>query len=247
MYELENYIKYPDNCLVGEKIPKKTIYDAAELVSKDKNLFKNVDRIIWIYSLKKSNTNIDSYSNDELVYNEIEVIEVEMSRKVDDTERISQILQRFIPYPTLVVFHFNEQLQLSVAHQREHKADSEKITLTEHRMTDWIRLMNLDIFDEKLFDDLKLDNLSKINFYELYSDMVDSVTLYNSSKQVGRILTISASEAKEINNQIYEIDKEMRKLKAAIKKETQFNKQAEINMELHKLKVKKEDLRSQLV
>ena len=105
----------------------------------------------------------------------------------------------------------------------------------------------LDIFDEKLFDDLKLDNLSKINFYELYSDMVDSVTLYNSSKQVGRILTISASEAKEINNQIYEIDKEMRKLKAAIKKETQFNKQAEINMELHKLKVKKEDLRSQLV
>lgn len=247
MYNLENYIKYPENCFVGEKIPKKTLYDATEMDNKDKNLFTKVNKIIWLYSLKKSNTNIDSYSNSDIVYDEVEVLEIIMDKKIVETERISNILQRFIPYPTLIIFRFNEQLQLSVAHQREHKADSEKITLTEHRMTDWIRLMELDIYDEKLFDDLKLENLSKINFYELYSDMVDSVTLYNSSKLVNRILTIPSSKAKEINNQIYEIDKEMRKLKAAIKKETQFNKQAELNMELHKLKVKKEELRDQLV
>lgn len=247
MYELKNYIKYPDNCLVGEKIPKNTLYEATEMDNKDKNLFTKVNKIIWLYSLKKSNTNIDSYSNSDIVYDEVEVLEVIMDKKIEETERISDILQRFIPYPTLIIFHFNEQLQLSVAHQREHKADSEKITLTEHRMTDWIHLMKLDVYDEKLFDDLKLENLSKINFYKLYSDMVDSVTLYNSSKIVSRILTIPASKAKEINNQIYEIDKEMRKLKAAIKKETQFNKQAELNMDLHKLKVKKEELINQLV
>jgi len=244
MYELENYISYP-NSLEDSKITKKTIFNNIELKSKDKTLFKKIQRITWLYSLKKSNSNINPYSDEEKEYLEFEVIEIEM-RKKEDTERISDILQRFIPYPTLLIFHFHEQLQLSVAHQRESQSDSSKITLTEHRMTDWINLIELDDLDEKLFTSLQIENLNKTNFYTLYSDIVNIITLYNGSKQIGKPLTIEASQVKEINNQIYEIDKELRKLKAEIKKETQFNKQTQLNMQIHELKQQKDNLKSQL-
>lgn len=246
MYKLEEYISYSERFYEGNELSLDDIFANADLTSKQKNLFNNVKKIIWLYNFKNYNTNIPIYEDDKKIYDEVEVFEVLITKK-DDTEAISKILQQAITYPSLIIFHYNEQLQLSVAHERKNLADSKKITLTDHRMTDWINLFDLDDFDKKLFEDLKLENLNKTNFLEFYSDILDTVTLYNSSKEVGHILTISADKAREINNQIYEIDKQLRKKNAELKKEVEFNVKTEINMEIYELKQQKENLKEQLI
>lgn len=236
MYELENYIKYPTECRVDNKITKKQIYETAELKTKDQQTFKDVEKINWIYSLKKNNTNIDSYSDKEVEYSEVEIIEIIMRKKNEkNIDRIADIIHRTIPYPTLLIFHYYEQVRLCVAHQREHKSDYSKITLTDLRITKWINLIDLDVLDEKLFENLKLENLNHTNFYKLYESIVNSIIIYNGSKEVGKEIKIPAEEIRQINNQIYEIDKKIRKYKAELNKETQFNKKVDINMEISKL------------
>ena len=247
MYELENYIKYPKECEVNNPIPKTTIYQAADLNSKDQNIFtKNVKKIIWLYSLKKSNINIDPFENEKIKYNEVEIIEVKM-KKLEEIDRIAFILQTFIPYPILLIFHFHEQLKLCVAHKREHKSDKSKITITDLRMTKWINLLETDTFDEKLFQKLQLENLNHTNFYTLYRDITDNIIIYNGSKEAGKPLQSTAEEIKEVNNQIYEINKKIKTLQTELKKETQFNKQTEINIQLHKLKQEKQIIEKKLI
>jgi hypothetical protein len=247
MYELEDYIKYPIECQVNNSIPKNVIYEAANLNSKDKNIFtKNVKKINWLYSLKKSNTNINPYKDTTKEYQEVEIIEIKM-KKQEETDRIADILQRFIPYPTLLIFHFHEQLKLCVAHKREHKSDKSKITITDLRMTKWINLLETDQFDEKLFQKLKLENLNHTNFYKLYCDITDNIIIYNGSKEAEKPLQSTAEEIKEINNQIYEINKKIKTLQTELKKETQFNKQTELNIQLHKLKQEKQKIEEKLI
>lgn len=247
MYELENYIKYPKECEVNNPIPKTTIYQAADLNSKNQNIFtKNIKKIIWLYSLKKSNTNINQYKDSEKEYLEIEIIEVKM-KKMEEEDRIADILQRFIPYPTLLIFHFHEQLKLCVAHKREHKSDKSKITITDLRMTKWINLLEIDQFDEKLFKQLQLENLNHTDFYKFYSNITDNIIIYNGSKEAGKPLQSTAEEIRIINNQIYEINKKIKALKSELNNETQFNKQTEINIKLHQLKQEKQQIEEKLI
>ena len=247
MYELEDYLKYPTECRVDNKITKKQIYETAELKTKDQQTFKDVEKIKWLYSLKKNNTNIDTFTDNEKDYTEIEIIEITLRKKQEkNIDRIADIIHRTIPYPTLLIFHYYEQIRLCVAHQREHKSDYSKITLTDLRITKWINLLELDTLDKKLFENLKLENLSHTNFYKLYEDIVNNIIIYNGSKEVGKEIKIPAEEIRQINNQIYEIDKKIRKYKAELNKETQFNKQTEINMEIVKLNKEKKTLQEKL-
>lgn len=247
MYELEDYINYPQECLVNSKIPKNEIYTQAQLKTRDKNIFtKKIDKIIWLYSLKPDNIRIKPYTDELKEYSEIEIIEILM-KKPEETDRIADIIQRFIPYPTFIIFKYNEQLKLCVAHQREHKSDKEKITLTDLQITNWINLLEPDQFDTKLFENLKLEKLNQTNLYQTYSSIFNNIINYNTSKEVQKEIKIPAKEVKIINDQIYEINKKINHKKQELKKETQFNKQMDINIELHQLKQEKNQLKQKLL
>lgn len=253
MYELKNYIKYTKECELKSqktkenlKIPKKAIFEQAKLKTRDKNIFtKKVDKILWLYALKPNNIGIKPYTDEEKEYLEVEVIEVIM-KKPDEIDRIADILQRFISYPTLLIFKYNEQLKLCVAHQRDHKSDKEKITLTDLQITNWINLLELDQFDSKLFENLKLENLDQTNFYLLYSNIFDNIIIYNGSKEVNKELKLSANEIKFINDQLYELDKKISNIKVELKKETQYDLQGELNIQIQDLKIQRNKLLKQL-
>ena len=52
----------PEKAKVNKIIPKKTIYENSELKKSEQELIKDsVEKIIWEYSLKESNINIDKY------------------------------------------------------------------------------------------------------------------------------------------------------------------------------------------
>lgn len=234
--DIEKYLNIPASCSVGNTIFKKLFYDNANLSTKDKNLFVDgVNKITWVYCLKPETINISAYKDAERDYPEIEVIVVDLATNTR-VNRIAEIIMRTIPYPILLIFKFEDKMQLYVAHQKINQNDSSKNTLEEFISTDW--LSN----DSSLFPKLNIKNMRFTNYYMLYSDIVDSISIYNLSSIMPVQPVLTGEQARQLTNKIQSLEQEIAFLKSKLKKETQFNQKVELNIEIKKLELQKKQL-----
>jgi len=80
------------------------------------------------------------------------------------------------------------------------------------------------------------------NFYALYSDIVDAISIYNLSAIMPTADNITGAEARELSAQIEDIEQEITSLRAKLKKESQFNRKMELNIEIKRLEQNKNKL-----
>lgn len=246
---IEEYLDYPEECKYGIKIDKKQVFEEAQLKTRDKKTFtKNIEKITWSYYLKPEILNIPSYKDDTRVYDEIEIIEIQL-REFTKINRIADILLRFIPYPILLIFEYDTRIRIYASHIREHKSDSTKITLDDNYgmiSTDWINLDNLDETNETLLDNLKLKNLNNTNIFELYKDIYNAILIYNGSIIKGDITTLQPKEIKEKLDMIRKYEYEISINRNQMEEETNFNEKMKLNIKNKELKDKIEKTISEL-
>lgn len=225
--DIYDKLNISDECKINRTVFKKMFYENAALSKGDKDLFvDSIDKITWIYCLNQDNMNIPAYMSEEREYLEIEVMEVVLSEN-KGIKRIAEIIMRAIPYPMMLIFSFEGKYQLWVAHQRFNLADNNKITLEEPICTEW------QDADSNLWDRLNISNFRYTNFFDMYSDIVDAVAVFNAEKLTNE--EISGEEARELLRRNAEIDNQIAALRAELKKATEFNKKMEINMKIKKL------------
>lgn len=243
MITLFDYMNIPKPCEVGNTIFKKLFYDNADLNKTDRDLFtEQIDKINWAYCFKPETINIKPYKDEVREYPEIEIIEVKLLT-AGKTKRIAEIIMRTIPYPMLLIFRLDNKIQLFTAHQRTNLADPSRNTIEEFIFTDWIELDNLSDKDKRLRENLELKNLSHLNFYRFYIDIVDRLIIYNASKLTdGYIEGKTAVEVKEVYDKIGELDEKIKILKLRVKSEIQMNRRVEMNIELKRLEEEKRQL-----
>ena len=232
----EEYLNIPSSCMVGNTIFKKLFYENVDLSTSDKTLFvDDISKITWLYCLKPETINIKPFKDDIRDYPEIEVIEVEVL-KDSKLRRIAEIIMRTIPYPMLLIFKLGDKTQLYLAHQRTNQNDSSKNTIEEFISTDWLNS------ESSLFEKLNIKQMRFTNFYALYNDIVDTISIYN----VSCIMTIkpvfTGEEARLLSSSIETLEQEIAALKAKLRKETQFNRKMEMNIEIKKLETRKKDI-----
>ena len=231
-----NFLKIPNSCFIGNTIYKKLFYENADLSNSDKSLFTDtISKITWIYCLKPETINITTYKDEVRDYPEIEVIEV-LIHKDYKLKIIAEIIMRTIPYPMLLIFKLEDKRQFYVAHQRTNQNDSSKNTIEEFISTDWLDR------DSALFAKLDIKQMRFTNFYALYSDIVDTISIYNLSAIMTTDDRITGEEARELSAQIEDIEQKITSLRARLKKESQFNRRMELNIEIKKLEQNKNKL-----
>lgn len=229
-------LNIPDNCFIGNTIYKKLFYENADLSTNDKSLFTDtINRVTWLYCLKPETINISAYKDEVREYPEVEVIEV-LLHKDYKLKRIAEIIMRSIPYPMVLIFRLEGKVKFYVAHQRTNQSDSSKNTIEEFISTDWLES------DGALFDKLDIKQMRFTNFYALYSDIVDTISIYNLSTIIPTDDNITGAEARELSAQIEDIEQEITSLRAKLKKETQFNRKMELNIEIKRLEQNKNKL-----
>ena len=227
------FLNIPDSCFVGNTIYKKLFYENADLSSSDKALFTDgISKITWLYCLKPETINIHPYKDDTRDYPEFEVIEVEVTGDYK-LKRIAEVIMRTIPYPMLLIFKLEDKIQLYVAYQRINQSDSSKNTIEEFIATDWLGS------DCALFARLDIKQMRFTNFFVLYSDIVDAISVYNVSAIIPADTSITGSEARQLSAEIQGIEQQITALRARIKSETQFNRRMELNIEIKRLEQKK--------
>ena len=222
-------LNIPPACKVDKPIFKKQFYDNVSFNAKDKELFSSVvDKIVWRYCLKPETINILPYKDEARDYPEIEVIEV-VVKEEKGIRRIAEIIMRSIPYPMLLVFVLGGKTQLWAAHQRLSQSDSGKNTLEEFITTDWLT-------DESpLFAALNVKAMRFSNYFALYSDMVDAISIFNAKQRTGSNAGLTGDAARQVVAEIDALDLQIAILRAELKKETQFNRKVEMNMQIKKL------------
>ena len=233
MYE---FLNIPSSCFIGNTIYKKLFYENAGLSTSDKSLFTDtISKVTWLCCLKPETINIPAYKDEVRDYPEIEVIEV-LVHKDYKLKRIAEIIMRTIPYPMLLIFKLEDKRQFYVAHQRSNQSDSSKNTIEEFIATDWLDS------DSDLFAKLDIKQMRFTNFYALYSDIVDAISIYNLSTIMATDDNITGTEARELSGKIEEIEGQITSLRAKLKKESQFNRKMELNIEIKGLEQNKTKL-----
>jgi hypothetical protein len=231
-----SFLNIPDSCFTGSTIYKKLFYENANLSSGDKTLFTDViNKIVWLYCLKPETINIPAYKDEVRDYPEIEVIEV-LLHKDYKLDRIARIIMRTIPYPMLLVFKLEDKRRFYVAHQRISQSDSSKNTIEELIKTDWLDS------DSPLFPMLDLKQMRFTNIYTLYSDIVDVISVYNLSTILPADENLTGAEARELSAKLEDLEQKIVGLRSKLKKEPQFNRRMELNIEIKRLEQSKTKL-----
>lgn len=114
---LEEYLNIPKSCFVNSRLPKKAFTDNPQfdLKKEEKKILKvYIDSMYLQYSLKPQLINISSYEDEEIRYEEIEIIKVKPKE-----DRVCNIIQRYIPYPILLVIECNELIKLNACYKED--------------------------------------------------------------------------------------------------------------------------------
>lgn len=221
-----------ERCRVNQFIAKKNFISFGELSKAERDeLSESVKKITLSYQLQPANINIKPYKDDIREYPLINFIDVAVDMKAN-VKRLAYVVMASIPYPCVVVFESEGKMQLAVAHQRTNLNDSTKNVLEDIILTGWVD------FDESLFD---INALNLTNFYSLYSGIVDAISIFNA-KKVSAAKDLTGEQARDLTASIEKIDSELAILRGKLKKETQFNRKMELNIEIKKLEQRKKEI-----
>jgi len=232
----------PDACQLGKRVFKKLFHENARLGATDKKAFReDVDTIVWKYTLKSLTIPIQPYEDDQREYPEIAVLHVSLQTR-KRTSRIAEIMHRAIPYPLLIVFAFENLCALSTAHKRFSQGEKGAIVAEDFMLTDWIDLSNPTPVQKDFMASLAIANLPHSNFFAFYSAYVDRLVALDRARLTGEYRLesepVKLRARRDMLVACHDLERRIEQFRTAIRKETQFNRQVEMNTKMKDLEKK---------
>lgn len=203
--------EYPKAAAFGRVLPKTRIYEHAGASAKLRQLFVDqVDQIVWQYKLAPETINLDGTDT----VSEIQVFRLRL-RTAKFSEDVLRAIDMAIPFPIIFELSHGGKLKTAAAYKRPSEADHAKWVVSEYLSGEWEsednprkplpRALNLGALYDKLFDALIPVGIAD----------AESVAM-----RVERIELIRAKQ------------REVRRIKARLAREKQYNKRLAINAEL---------------
>ncbi len=200
----------PISTVYGKAIPKNS-FDGF-ISNKQKRLFTEViSKMTWTHKLAATTINLSGK-----YFAEIQIIHIELKRE----ERISELLaviNKSVPYGVIFVVQFGGRFYLSASAKHAHP------TLADTSVVDWE-------FASEWF--VAADNTFRLNLREnldaVFFDLCKQLSAF-ASKEV-----YFMAELIEKSSKLFQLEKEIKRLRSAISSCKQFNKKVELNLELKK-------------
>ena len=251
----------PDDCYLGKRVFKKYFFENATLTPADKkSLQDDISTITWQYTLKPSTIQIKPYTDEQREYLEIAILEITL-RSPRNYKHLAEVIHRAIPYPLLLVFvqnlrTSNEELEdddnsedmpketeskvaLSVASKRFSQAEKGAIVAEEFFTTGWIDLEKPAGIEQAFLDTLNLSSLPHTHYLAFYSALVDRFIALECASLTGKYRLDNEEISPETRRRqlavCHELEGKIIKLRANLRKETQFNRKVELNIQIKQL------------
>ncbi|MFD1349055.1 DUF4391 domain-containing protein [Oceanobacillus caeni] len=234
---------------VKKKLDKKMFYDYSDVNKKEKNVItKYVERIELSFLLTPSTINIQALINEKYHYEGVMFVTVQLRDEVADkhVRVLEEVIHGALPNPIVITFAFKDEICVSSCMKRLHKVNKNNVVLETIHRTNWFSENDSTSVVDNFLHSLLLSNLSFTTFFDFYKEIDLAVKAYQDSKIIGAYKVLKDDKERQqqeaIIYQIKDIEQEIITLKAAIKKETQFNKKVELNMKVQQLKKELENI-----
>lgn len=243
--EVVGALGLPPTSLVNRRVPKTLLLENAAFTSADKKLIREgIESVTWVAALKPTVIGVPEYRDSEREYLEIAVLTLEM-RDEARPARLIEIMHRAIPYPVLLIADEGSRVTFSCAHKRRSQSEADRVVL-DGEVISATPSGAPDAVREPFLNSLSLTGQPRRSLYELYGGWTNALVAFQSSVVSGRFeLPASDEQARrriEALDEIAGIDSEIKRLRAAAKKEKQMNRRVEINLDLARLRNRRESL-----
>ena len=209
-------IGLPQSTEFNRRIPKQKFYEKILVSPSLKRMF--IDQIKVIYWRNKIATTTMNLAASDAV-TEIEVFEICLNEK-QSIEAVLRQIDKEIPYHILFLLKCDDKYQAWTAYKEAVGSGNNAFKVGTYYHTDWMEESELP---------LKVEGLSIDKVYENFVRQVGGDALQTENNE-----SLKASVERDAKRQ--QIEKQITKLQAKVRKEKQLNKQVQLNMELKRLK-----------
>jgi len=201
----------PKSTEFGRVIPKNA-FDEYTNTNQKKLISDNILRITWTHKLSPETTNLKAKD-----VKEIQLFLIELKVK-SDLKNILKIIDKAIPYHVIFNLKFENEVKIITSAKHDHQTKSNESVIDCVFKSNWI-----PVLESKIQINLKesLDALF-INFCNQLTGRINQSNNY--AEFVSKEIEIKSVESKIIN------------IESQIKKEKQFNKKVNLNMNLDELR-----------
>lgn len=233
----------PEISRVDQRIPKKLLLENGAPTAADKRLISEaVDQLQWVAALKPNTVGIAEYKDEQREYLEIAVLTVSLkdNAQTSGVSRISELVHRAIPYPTLLLVAYQNEIVITLANKRWSQTDASKVVLDDDVTA--VDFSDITTMKESICQDF-LHSLSlsepNYNLLDLYNSWLASVEAFKAAKLTGIFEskpTKEDIEARRVALADYErLQAEAGRIKGLANKEKQIARQVELNRSLNRI------------
>lgn len=237
---LHKHLNLPKSCFINTRIPKKAFINNPEfdLKSKEKEILqKYVNSIYLQYSLKPDVLNIPSYEDEEVRYEEIQIIKIKLNEQ-NKEEKICDIIQKYIPYPIIIVINFSSFIKFNISIKKINKVKTERLVIEKMIYTDWINLNGLSLKERDFLESLDISKMLSINLFKTYEGFVNIINSFITSKY-RESFKIQSQETnlKDIKllEKIEILQNEVTTLRNKLRQESNIGNRVELNVQIKKI------------
>lgn len=199
--------------MFNRRIPKTKFYEKLHAKHHLKELFvQQVESIIWKYKLSKETIRLDPKGDVE----EIQVFEIRLKQK-SDTLEILKSIDKAIPYPILHILLYEDQVKLSMAYKERSKNDENKFVVRSYHESNW-----------QPTGKLQFKVIQGLDLKAVYENIIRQLLTVQAKPEDELKVTLERQE------RIDKLTKDCEKLESNIRREKQFNRKVEMNMELQR-------------
>jgi hypothetical protein len=249
-YPYNKIFKLPERVLLHKRLPKNFFTKKFELSAAEKRLLNQViTQMEWMASIKPNNANIPMIKTNEWVYEEVQVMKctVENNELEKQGIKCAELMQKYIPYPMVVIVEDEHEFIITACHKRVNQADTSKRTIENWFNTTPINKLYNNELSEKFFKALDFAAIDKTNLQTSYNSYTNAIVQYQVAETTGVYKTKNQQKTNtdlEYLHTIEDLEKEIIGLRNLLKKEQQINAQVNLNITIQEKKKEIERLKN---
>ena len=240
----------PDGALVDRRVPKVLLIENGAPTAADKRRIREgVEEVRWLAALKPMTVGVAEHRDSDREYLEIAVLKLTL-RTGARAERLTELVHRAVPYPVLLIAWQGDAPELSLAHKRWSQGVAGKTVLAGSAVS--VRLGNgcADELNQGFYEALAISRQPRTTLYALYQGWMYTVQALRAARVTGNfVIPRSAKEATDRAAALGEyarLESRIAELSAAAGKEKQIARQADMNLELRRLRIDRDAARARL-
>lgn len=224
----------PPETRVDRRVPKTLLLEHGDFKAADRRRIQSgVEELRWVASIKPNAVGIPEYKDERREYLEIAVLTLAL-RGEANSDRITQLVHRAIPYPVVLAASQGGELALSLAHKRHAQNEAGAVVLDGEPISS-----PLGSGDQPLLDGFAIGSQPRVHLMALYQGWIELIETLHASRITGRFARAASPEVAEARRQALDhherLAREVAALRSQAAKESQLNRRVELNLTIRRL------------